>query len=126
MKVGSIVVVNQTAPARFRNLKAGTLWKVVAQGPGGFYVGDASHPRIQTLEKYFELVGANETQAILATGNTDIAVRIKALSEFRSDLKQPAKYEANGVRFNVSANTARALAAKNTGKLLQRKFAGVR
>lgn len=126
MKVGNIVVVNATAPRRFRNLKPGTLWKVVADGPGGFYVGDAAHPRIQTLKEYFERVGANEALAIQATGNTDIAVRINALKAFRPELKTPGKYVANGVAFNVSANTARALALKNPGKLLQRKFAGAR
>lgn len=135
MQAGDIVVAFNT-PARFKNIKNGSLWKVLKTrgyvgGNFAITVGDAQFPDgIKTFARYFYVLDRAHRDAILNTGNTDLAVRLRATLDFAGHLK-PAKEASNGsVRVKVNGvagyfgqNIAKALAAKNPGKLLQSKLA---
>ena len=130
MQVGNIVVVNTTAPARFRNLKPGSLWKVVrANGYGGgdLAVGDQNHASIRTLPQYFDVVDSATFEQASKDEGTDLAIRLGLIDGFgpKSVFPNPADRVAikvNGGEQFYPRNLARSFAQKNTGKLVQRKL----
>lgn len=134
MDAGTIVVAKHDAPARFKNIKPGTLWVSLGQwnGYGSILVADKAFPRgIKSITQYFHALTATEQDAILNSGNTDLAVRLRAVFAFArskgfSGAPKAAygsvRVEVNGAAGHFNANTAKALAARNSGKLFQKKL----
>lgn len=127
MQIGSIVVVRPDAPARFRNIKPGSLFKVVRlrNGYGKIVVGDQNTPAIATRAQYFYELSGSDRAHIRNTGNTDLAVRLAALEGWGPTspaFSSEVGVEVNGVKAVFNREVAKALAAKNSGKLLQGKL----
>lgn len=132
-KVGQILVVRTDAPARFSNLKAGSLWKVVEVRNafnGAITVGDDAHPRIRTEARYFTAIDGLTFSQLQGLEGTDIAYRLDAIDAFgpKSVFDGPEGFYSltvNGDKAYVSNQVARALARKNPGKVVQRKLAQI-
>lgn len=130
MEKGQVVVVRRDAPARFKNLKPGSFWLVEEAARGNYRVGDAKKSGIQTQPGYFHVLSKAAQDQILATGNTDLAVRLNALLKYAASKKIAVKQDAgtvrvqvNGVGLNLPSEIAGAISAKNPGKLVQQKLA---
>lgn len=127
MKVGNILVTKTSAPMRFKNLKPGTFWKVVKvrdRATGQITVGDANHPAIKTSAEYFHILDSQTIREIGLTGNTDLAVRLKAIGKFGPTTVSSAPagtIEAGNVY--IPAEVGKALARMNPGKKVQRLLA---
>ena len=135
MQVGDVVVVTKRAPARFKNLKPGSLWKVVAlRGltPQGITVGDAQHQSIKTDPGYFLVLDNFTKDQIRNTGNytgSNLSVRLDAIEAFKPELKSNnqtftgyVRVKVNGVRAYFARNVADALSARYSDKLVQAKL----
>lgn len=130
-RVGDVVVVKATGvPAIFRNIKAGAMFKVLGNRNGSgskIVVGDQAHPSgINTRAEYFHLLSQKDRDAVKSSGNTDLAVRIKAVEDFgpaAAGDPDVVRVNVNGSFISLSKEKASALSKKNSDRLFQRKLA---
>lgn len=129
-RVGDVVVVKAFGtPTVFRNIKAGAMFKVVkVRNASGskIAVGDQANPSINTRAQYFHLLSQKERDSIKSTGNTDLAVRVKAIEDFGpASAADPdtVRVNVNGTFVSLSPEKASALSKKNSDRLFQRKLA---
>lgn len=129
LQVGNVVVVKATGvPARFKNIKPGALFKVVVgqNYAGGVTVGDHKNPSIRTNAAYFLILTQRDRDQIKAQGNTDLAVRVKAIEDFGPASTPDAglvRVNGNGSFLSLDKDKGSALSKKNSTKLIQRKLA---
>jgi hypothetical protein len=131
LRVGDVVVVKAVGiPNRFRTIKPGSLFKVtgVRNGSGTkIVVGDQANPRgINTRAEFFYLLTARDRDSIKSTGNTDLAVRVKAIEDFGpASAPDPdmVRVNVNGAFASLAPDKASALSKKNSNRLFQRKLA---
>lgn len=129
LQVGDVVVVKATGiPTHFRNIKPGSLFKVtVGQNyAGGVTVGDHKNPRIRSRAEYFLVLTQRDRDQIKGQGNTDLAVRVKAIEDFGPASTPDAnlvRVNGNGSYLSLDKEKGSALSKKNSNKLIQRKLA---
>lgn len=132
---GSIVVVNDSAPAKFKKVKPGSLFVVTAvRSADGekITVADAANPAgIATRKKYFHVLTRRDQDGILSTGNTDLAVRLRAVQDYAAACGHSTtqadygyvRAGINNVFLNLPKAVASALSKKNPEALAQAKLA---
>ncbi len=133
VKVGDVLVARTDVPRRFRNVKAGTFWKVVeVRDTYGdrITVGDGDRPSVRTHARYFHVLDGQVRQTVVDNmEGTDLGYRMEAIEGFRSELKNvpvpcgTVKVTVNGVTSYVEKTIAKALASSNPSKLAQKKLA---
>lgn len=128
MQVGDVLVVRNDAPGRFLNIKPGALFKVVRVRDaynGKIVVGDRYHAAINTRGKYFYTLRESDRAHIRNTGNTDLAVRLRAIETWGPPVPKDASTvttTVNETTISLPVELARALAVKNGDRLVQKRL----
>jgi len=133
MKEGNILVVKNdgSVPSRFRNLLAGTLWKMKEdRGGGRITVMDKNFAGIRTNSRYFDVVDERTfDQLTVNGGETDMFFRLIAIEDVGPDTEFPTPpgfttIQVNGDSVDVATGLVGSLSAHKPEKLVQRKLAG--
>ena len=130
-RVGDVVVGKAVGiPRTFKNIKAGAMFKVLGNRNASgskITVGDQANSRgISTRAEFFHLLTQKDRDQIKSSGNTDLAVRVKAIEDFGPASQgdpSTVRVNVNSVFVSLGVEKASALSKQNSDRLFQRKLA---